>query len=97
MNKNRIRLTESQLHSVIKESVKKVLNEMGRMKTPSYMHLFHKYGGVRGAARLYIISNGKNTELRQALIEYGNDLKLDDLDPKHIAKYLIANYPKVGM
>ena len=41
MNKNRIRLTESQLHSVIKESVKKVLNEMGRMKTPSYMHLFH--------------------------------------------------------
>lgn len=97
MNKNRIRLTESQLHSVIKESVKKVLNEMGRMKTPSYMHLFHQYGGVRGAARLYIISNGKNTELRQALIEYGNDLKLDDLDPKHIAKYLIANYPKVGM
>ena len=38
MNKNRIRLTESQLHSVIKESVNKVLNEMGRMKTPSYMH-----------------------------------------------------------
>ncbi len=27
MNKNRIRLTESQLHRVIKESVKKVLNE----------------------------------------------------------------------
>ena len=28
MNKNRIRLTESQLHRVIKESVKKVLNEI---------------------------------------------------------------------
>lgn len=28
MNKNRIRLTESQLHRVIKESVKKVLREM---------------------------------------------------------------------
>lgn len=27
MNKNRIRLTESQLHKVIKESVKKVLSE----------------------------------------------------------------------
>ena len=27
MNKNRIRLTESQLHSIIKESVKKVLKE----------------------------------------------------------------------
>lgn len=27
MNKNRIRLTESQLHRVIKESVKNVLNE----------------------------------------------------------------------
>lgn len=29
MNKNRIRLTESQLHRVIKESVKNVLNEIG--------------------------------------------------------------------
>lgn len=29
MIKNRIRLTESQLHSIIKESVKKVLNEIG--------------------------------------------------------------------
>ena len=27
MNKNRIRLTESQLHSIIKESVKRVINE----------------------------------------------------------------------
>ena len=38
MNKNRIRLTESQLHRVIKESVKRVLNEehgfsyLGHMK-----------------------------------------------------------------
>ena len=66
-----------------------------RMKTPSYMHLFNQYGGVKGAAYLYLISNGKNTELGQALIEYGNVLKLDDLDPKHIARYLIANYPKL--
>lgn len=123
MNKNRIRLTESQLHRVIKESVKNVLNEIKlvgtiddfwkeqkekeeyrkkqreerppRMKTPSYMHLFNQYGGVKGAAYLYLISNGKNTELGQALIEYGNVLKLDDLDPKHIARYLIANYPKL--
>lgn len=29
MRKNRIRLTESQLHSIIKESVKNVLNEIG--------------------------------------------------------------------
>lgn len=29
MRKNRIRLTESQLHNIIKESVKNVLNEMG--------------------------------------------------------------------
>ena len=29
MNKNRIRLTESQLHSIIKESVKRVLKESG--------------------------------------------------------------------
>ncbi len=28
MNKNRIRLTESQLHSIIKESVKQVLSEL---------------------------------------------------------------------
>jgi hypothetical protein len=28
MNKNKIRLTESQLHRVIKESVKKVLREL---------------------------------------------------------------------
>lgn len=28
MNKNRIRLTESQLHRVIKESVKRILNEV---------------------------------------------------------------------
>lgn len=56
---NNIRLSESQLHRVIKESVRNVLNEMGRMKTPSYMHIFHKYGGVRGASRLYLISNGK--------------------------------------
>ena len=34
MNKNRIRLTESQLHRVIKESVKKVLKE----------DLYHTYG-----------------------------------------------------
>ena len=29
MNKNRIKLTESQLHEIIKESVKNVLNEIG--------------------------------------------------------------------
>lgn len=27
MNKNRIRLTESQLHNIIKQSVRKILNE----------------------------------------------------------------------
>ena len=32
MNKNRIRLTESQLHRVIKESIKKVLKEPAKLK-----------------------------------------------------------------
>lgn len=39
MNKNRIRLTESQLHRVIKESVKKVLKEMDAYKPdPTYWY-----------------------------------------------------------
>ena len=37
MKTNRIRLTESQLHNVIKESVKRVLNEqMSDLKEPYY-------------------------------------------------------------
>lgn len=36
MKKNRIRLTESQLHKVIKESVKKVLNEIGDTEKGQY-------------------------------------------------------------
>lgn len=95
MRSGKIRLSESQLQNVIKEAVNRTLGS--RIKTPSYMHLFHQYGGVRGAARLYLISKGNNTELEQALIEYGKDLCLDDISPKHIANYLIKNYPKVGM
>lgn len=34
MNKNRVRLTESQLHEVIKESVNKVLSEIYADRTP---------------------------------------------------------------
>lgn len=34
MNKNKIRLTESQLHGIIKESVKRVLREMNGENAP---------------------------------------------------------------
>ena len=37
MNKNRIRLTEQQLHRVIKESVNKILNEIGDTNRGQYM------------------------------------------------------------
>lgn len=37
MNKNRIKLTESQLHEIIKESVKNVLNEIGDTPQGQYM------------------------------------------------------------
>ena len=37
MNNNRIKLTESQLHEIIKESVKNVLNEIGDTPQGQYM------------------------------------------------------------
>lgn len=37
MNKNRIKLTESQLHEIIKESVKNILNEYGTMPHSQYL------------------------------------------------------------
>lgn len=46
MRKNRIRLTESQLHRVIKESVTRVLNEIGDTSKGQYMlgRLAHRKG-----------------------------------------------------
>lgn len=90
-------MTESQLYDVIKESVKKILHENERCCTPYYIKMFHeKYGGVRGAARLFLISNGKNEELGQALTDYAIDLNFDNTDPRYMAQYIIKNYPKIA-
>ena len=48
MNKNRIRLTEPQLHSVIKESVYKVLNEISYGGTSKPGNLDDKWNGGFG-------------------------------------------------
>ena len=95
--RSKVRLTESQLHDVIKESIIRIINESNRLQTPYYIKLFHEqYGGVRGAATCYIISKGKDNQLEQALIDYAKDLNMNGMSPKQFAHYLRQNYPKVG-
>lgn len=57
MNKNRIRLTESQLHNVIKESVKQVINELGDT--------------VAGQARLGALAQRKSQQAMKMGQQYG--------------------------
>lgn len=47
MKKNRIRLTESQLHKVIKESVKRVLNEDVSVIDDVYKRLYRVHDEIR--------------------------------------------------
>ena len=61
MNKNRIRLTESQLHRVIKESVNSILNEGSRKKDPmsQWFNDFNKASKYRETMD-YVNKGGRN-------------------------------------
>ena len=61
MNKNRIRLTESQLHRVIKESVNSILNEGSRKKDPmsQWFNDFNKASKFRETMD-YVNKGGRN-------------------------------------
>lgn len=67
---DKIRLTESQLHAVIKESVGRVLNEMG-------------YGSNNGSVKIYeeFEINGEYVEVTLDVdySDYGDELEINDV------------------
>lgn len=72
MKKNRIRLTESQLHRVIKESVKKVLKETeylmgGHQKDSEYLRLAYKT--IDDTPNMLEITHADRDELAQSLAQ----------------------------
>ena len=73
--KQRIRLTESDLHRIIKESVKKVLNEVGY--TDKYYKLGGGYDGYYSAAAHHSKDEEEQKKFRkQAMRGYYLDNKL---------------------
>lgn len=78
MNKNRIRLTESQLHRVVKESVKSVLKE-GKPK--DVQHGKHSFKGLRydrSGNPIYTYDGNPNVETQELLKNQGWKMS-----PKH--------------
>lgn len=69
MNKKLIRLTEGDLHRIVKESVNKVLNEWGAdspeewdMKAKKYGNTYNDVYPTRNGVDLYTLSNGNSDD-----------------------------------
>lgn len=93
MNKNLIRLTESDLHRIVEESVKQIINEIGDTPRGQYMlgRLAGKYGGS-DFLRNYSIYDGNWGENY-----YEDESRALDYDPeflkaKDIYKYALKNH-----
>ena len=73
MNKNRIRLTESQLHQVIKESVKRVLNES--FGNPTYQD-----DETQARLKQDTIEMFSSLDNERLMKHFNNRLQIDDPD-----------------
>lgn len=74
MNKNRIKLTESQLHNIIEECVKSVLNEIGETPQGQYMlgrlkqnKLYNHQDGDEAYIGQYAFNKRNNSNDKEAL------------------------------
>lgn len=75
MRKNRIRLTESQLHRVIKESVKRVLNEYWNQGS-NYVSTDGYENNGQGAERINFGNNRRAYSLRNTNDGYNNHTRI---------------------
>ena len=72
--KNRIRLTESQLNRVIKESVNKILNEIGDTARGQYM--LGRLSVRNGEPDEYTLDDWDEDEIEMPITDYAQDARM---------------------